>query len=486
MKDSRVIHELSSPGRTGVSLPDRDPEAPVSADVIPQSELRSDLPLPEVSEVDVVRHYVGLSQKNFCIDTDMYPLGSCTMKYNPKVNEVAARLTGLASIHPLQDDGQVQGALELLHALERLISGISGFEAISLQPAAGAQGELTGMMIIRAHHLRAGERRGRVLIPNSAHGTNPATASMCGFEAEEISTGSDGELDISSLDAALDDDVAGIMMTVPNTLGIFESRIQEICDLTHAAGGLVYCDGANMNAMLGQVLPAALGIDVMHLNLHKTFSTPHGGGGPGAGALCVTAELEDYLPVPRVVRNEDGSYERSSRFPHSIGRVQGGMGNFGNLVRAYTYIRSLGASGLKEAGEWAVLNANYLRAKLSDVYDLAYDRPCMHEVVFAGLRNHAAGVRTLDVAKRLIDLGFHPPTIYFPLIVHEALMIEPTETESLETLDRFISAMRQIAYEAEHAPKKLADAPTSTPVRRLDEATAARHPDLRWAPKPQD
>jgi glycine dehydrogenase subunit 2 len=380
----------------------------------------------------------------------------------------------------------VQGALELLHELERLISAITGFEAITLQPAAGAQGEFAGMMIIRAHLLRRGERRSKVLVPDSAHGTNPATASMCGYDVVHVPTDEGGELDIKALEAALDDDVVGIMMTVPNTLGIFESRIERICELTHSAGGFVYCDGANMNAMVGCLRPAELGIDVMHLNLHKTFSTPHGGGGPGAGALCVTDELEPYLPVPRVIRNQNGSFERSDGFSDSIGRLHGNAGNFGNLVRAYTYIRSLGDSGLREVGESAVLNANYLQAGLSNLYELAYDRPCMHEVVFAGLKRASDGIRTLDVAKRLIDLGFHPPTIYFPLIVDEALMIEPTETESIETLDRFIDAMRQIADEAQNQPHLLLEAPNGTPVRRLDETSAARHPNLRWDPERQN
>ena len=482
MRAEPLIYELSSPGRVGVDLPALpEPERPLS-DFLPEGEIRDDLPLPEVSQVDVVRHYVRLSQKNFSIDTDMYPLGSCTMKYNPKVNELTARLPGLSAVHPLQADEQVQGCLELLHGLEGLIGELAGFPAVSLQPAAGAQGELTGMMAIRAHLLRQDEARTKVLIPESAHGTNPATASLCGYESVAIPNGADGEIDFEALRAAMDEEVAAVMMTVPNTLGIFESRIREICDLAHAVGAFVYCDGANMNAMLGRVRPGDLGIDVMHLNLHKTFSTPHGGGGPGAGALCTTGELEPYLPAPRVVRNDDGSFSRSSDYPLSIGQVQVHMGNFGNLVRAYTYIRSLGAEGLREIADVAVLNANYLRVKLQDVYDLPHDRICMHEVVFSGRRQKAKGVRTLDIAKRLIDFGFHPPTVYFPLIVEEALMIEPTETESRETLDRFIEAMRTIAEEAETDPELAHAAPTTTPVGRLDEATAARKPDLRYRP----
>ena len=466
----------------GVDLPDLpDPGRPLS-DFLPEGEIRSDLPLPEVSQVDVVRHYVRLSQKNFSIDTDMYPLGSCTMKYNPKVNELTARLPGLGAVHPLQADGQVQGCLELLYRLEELIGEVAGFPTVSLQPAAGAQGELTGMMAIRAHLRGKGGMRSKVLIPASAHGTNPATASLCGYESVAIPNGPDGEIDFEALRAAMDGDVAAVMMTVPNTLGIFESRIREICELAHEAGAFVYCDGANMNAMLGRVRPGDLGIDVMHLNLHKTFSTPHGGGGPGAGALCATAEMEPYLPTPRVVRNDDGSFSRSVDYPLSIGQVQGHMGNFGNLLRAYTYICSLGAEGLREIADVAVLNANYLRVKLQDVYELPHDRTCMHEVVFSGRRQKAKGVRTLDIAKRLIDFGFHPPTVYFPLIVEEALMIEPTETESRETLDRFIAAMRTIAEEAETNPERVHAAPITTPVGRLDEATAARKPDLRYRP----
>ncbi|MDP6349116.1 MAG: aminomethyl-transferring glycine dehydrogenase subunit GcvPB [Chloroflexota bacterium] len=476
------IYELSSPGRVGVDLPALPEDGRELADLLPATELRDDLPLPEVSQIDVVRHYVRLSQKNFSIDTDMYPLGSCTMKYNPKVNELTGRLPGLAAVHPLQADEQVQGCLELLSGLEEMIGEIAGFPAVSLQPAAGAQGEFVGMMLIRAQQLRREDVRMKVLIPASAHGTNPATASMCGYESVSIPNGPDGEVDIEAVRAAMGPDVAAVMMTVPNTLGLFESRIQEVCDLAHAAGALVYCDGANMNAMLGRVRPGNLGIDVMHLNLHKTFSTPHGGGGPGAGALCASAELDPYLPVPRVVEGPDGGFARSSDFPHSIGRIQGHMGNFGNLVRAYTYIRSLGAEGLREIADIAVLNANYLRVKLQDVYDLPHDRICMHEVVFSGRRQKAHGVRTLDIAKRLIDFGFHPPTVYFPLIVEEALMIEPTETESRETLDRFIAAMRTIAAEVETDPQRSLDAPLSTPVGRLDEATAARKPDLRYVP----
>ena len=475
-----IIYELSQEGRCGVALPEPDPQMGGPEDLLPTDQLRSELPLPQVSQVDVIRHFVRLSQKNFSIDTDMYPLGSCTMKQNPKINEATARLEGFNRIHPGQDDEQLQGALELLYRLGGQLKNITGFSGVTLQPSAGAQGEFVGLQLIRAHHLANGERRSRILIPDSAHGTNPATASMCGFESVAIPSNPDGEIDFDILAEELDESVAGLMMTVPNTLGIFETRISEICDIAHAVGAQVYCDGANMNAMLGRVRPADLGIDVMHLNLHKTFSTPHGGGGPGAGALCCAQHLAPYLPVPTVERGGDGIFRRDWGRPMSIGKVHSHLGNFGNLVRAYTYICSNGDSGLKGIADNAVLNANYLRTQLQDDYDLPHDRICMHEVVFSGSRQKRLGASTLDIAKRLIDHGFHPPTVYFPLVVREALMIEPTETESRQTLDRFIAAMRSIAREAESEPEKLLEAPVSAPVGRLDEATAARRPDLRY------
>ena len=475
-----VIYELSQEGRSGVALPDPDPALGGPEDLLPADQLRQDLPLPQVSQVDVVRHFVRLSQKNFSIDTDMYPLGSCTMKQNPKINEATARLEGFNRIHPGQPDEQLQGALELLYRLGGQLKKITGFAGVTLQPSAGAQGEFVGLQLIRAHHLANGDQRRRILIPDSAHGTNPATASMCGFESVAIPSNSDGEIDFDFLMGELDETVAGLMMTVPNTLGIFETRIGEVCRAAHAVGALVYCDGANMNAMLGRVRPADLGIDVMHLNLHKTFSTPHGGGGPGAGALCCAERLAPYLPVPTVERDRGGRYRRQWYRPRSIGKVHSHLGNFGNLVRAYTYICSNGDAGLKGIADNAVLNANYLRTQLQADYDLPHDRICMHEVVFSGSRQKRLGASTLDIAKRLIDHGFHPPTVYFPLVVREALMIEPTETESRQTLDRFIAAMRSIAREAETEPEKLQQAPTSAPVGRLDEATAARRPDLRF------
>ena len=481
MTDEPLIYDLSSPGRRGVRppLPQFEPVDP--AEALPASELRTDLPLPEASEIDVMRHFLRLSHKNHSVDTAMYPLGSCTMKYNPKVNEVTARTPGLADIHPYQPPETAQGALELLYELEALLGSITGFPAVSTQPAAGSQGELCGLLSILAWHQSRGETRTQVLVPDSAHGTNPATGTMSGLQVVSLPTAEDGGIDLQNLKESLGPGVAAIMLTLPSTLGLFERRILEVVDLVHAAGAQVYCDGANMNAMLGRVRPADLGIDVMHLNLHKTFSTPHGGGGPGAGALAVQAHLEPFLPAPRVVRRDD-AYGLADPPPTTIGRVHSHLGNFGNLVRAYTYIRSLGASGLREAADDAVLNANYLRASLADDYDLPYDRICMHEVVLAGTRQRRLGVRTLDIAKRLIDYGIHPPTIYFPIIVDEALMIEPTETESRESLDQFIDVMRRIAREVESDPDKLHDAPVNAPVRRLDEVTANRRPNVRRQP----
>ena len=481
MTDEPLIYDLSSPGRRGVRppLPQFEPVEPSEA--LPASELRADLPLPEVSEIDVMRHFLRLSHKNHSVDTAMYPLGSCTMKYNPKVNEVTARTPGLADIHPYQAPETAQGAMELIYELEVLLASITGFPAVSTQPAAGSQGELCGLLSILAWHQSRGETRTQVLVPDSAHGTNPATGTMSGLQVISLPTADDGGIDLQDLESRLGLGVAALMLTLPSTLGLFERRILQVIELVHAAGAQVYCDGANMNAMLGRVRPADLGIDVMHLNLHKTFSTPHGGGGPGAGALAVQAHLEPFLPGPRVVRHGD-SFELAGPARTSIGRVHSYLGNFGNLVRAYTYIRSLGAAGLREAANDAVLNANYLRVSLADDYDVPYDRICMHEVVLAGTRQRRLGVRTLDIAKRLIDYGIHPPTIYFPTIVDQALMIEPTETESRESLDQFVDVMRRIAREVESDPDKLHDAPVNAPVRRLDEVTANRRPDVRRQP----
>ncbi len=469
-----LLFDKSRPGRQGVSLPACDvPESP-----IPDTLRRAELPLPEVSENEVVRHYVRLSQMNYSVDTGLYPLGSCTMKYNPKVNDAAARLPGFALLHPLQDPSTVQGAMALVCDLQRMIAEIGGFHAVSLQPSAGAHGELTGILIMRAWHLSRGDRRRtRVLVPDSAHGTNPASTSMAGLEAVEIPSDARGNIDLIRLRAQLDDRVAGLMLTNPNTLGLFEENLLEATRLVHEAGGLVYGDGANFNAILGVAQPGRMGIDVMHFNLHKTFSTPHGGGGPGAGAVGVVEALADFLPGPVAARTGEGSGARCEwRMPsRTVGRVKSFHGNFGVLVRAYTYIRMLGPEGLRAVAENAVLNANYLQARLKDVYPVPHaDRTCMHEFVAQGRLAGAPDIRALDISKRLIDHGFHPPTNYFPLIVAEALMIEPTETESRETLDAFVEAMRAIAREAVTDPALLHDAPHASPVRRLDEVKAAK------------
>ncbi len=475
--DEPLLFELSRPGRTGFSLP--EPDVPLAD--LPQEMLRETLDLPEVSEPEVVGHFTRLSQLNFSIDTHFYPLGSCTMKYNPKVNEELARLPGFARIHPLQDEATVQGALRLIYELERLLAEVSGMDAATLQPAAGAQGELTGLLLIRGlHHSRGEEGRDLVLVPDSAHGTNPATATMCGYKVVTVPSDTRGNLDVEVLRSHASERLAALMITNPNTLGLFEEHIVEIAEIVHGAGGLIYCDGANMNALLGIAKPGQMGMDVLHLNLHKTFSTPHGGGGPGAGATLVKQSLEPFLPSPVLRRDSDGFLSWNHDRPQSIGKVTAFYGNFAVLVRAYTYLRMLGESGLREVSEGAVIAANYLLSQLRDVFPPAYDRTCMHECVLTGSVQAASGVRALDIAKRLIDYGFHPPTIYFPLIVEEALMVEPTETESLETLDRFVAAMREIAAEAGSDPETVRTAPHSAPVRRLDEVRAARQPNLVW------
>ncbi len=452
-------------------------------DDFPAELLRGELSLPEVGELDVVRHFTHLSQTNFGIDSVFYPLGSCTMKYNPKINEDIAHLAGLAHIHPLQPAATVQGALRLMYELQQMLIEITGFSAATLQPAAGAQGELTGMLMMRAYHLARGDsQRRKVLIPDSAHGTNPATAAMCGFYTVSLPTDRNGNVDQARLEAELDDTVVGLMLTNPNTLGLFEQRVLDVTSAVHRAGGLVYGDGANLNAIMGIVKPADTGIDCLHINVHKTFSTPHGGGGPGAGPVVVNAVLEPYLPVPLVVHLADGSYALEYERPLSIGRLKSFHGHFGILARGYSYIRMHGADGLREISETAVLNANYLLSLLKECFDLPFDRTCMHEFVLSGRRLKAEhGIRTLDVAKRLSDFGIHPPTIYFPLIVEEALMIEPTETESKATLDHFATVMRQIADEAERTPDTVSSAPHVQVVGRLDEVTAARKPIVRWA-----
>jgi glycine dehydrogenase subunit 2 len=471
-----LVFELSRAGRRGSSVPDLDvPEAE-----LPAAMLRDDLPLPEVAEVDVVRHYVRLSQLNHAIDVGFYPLGSCTMKYNPKMNDAAAQLPGFVHTHPYQPDETVQGNLELIYRLQEALKALSGFDGVCLQPSAGAHGEFAGMLLVRAYH-RAGDGQERhvVLIPDSAHGTNPASTAMCGYEAVEVRSDERGNVDLDDLARHCNERVAGMMLTNPNTLGLFDEHVLEIADRVHACGGLLYGDGANFNAIMGIVKPADLGFDVMHFNLHKTFSTPHGGGGPGSGPVGVTARLAGFLPGPVV--EQAGTRYVLRHPPRSIGRMKAFAGNFAVLVRAYAYIRALGASGLREASEVAVLNANYLRTELQQSYPLAVDRICMHEFVLAGPPTNAdAQIHTMDIAKRLMDYGHsHPPTVYFPLIVPEAMMIEPTETESKETLDQFTEDMRRIAEEARTQPELLKTAPHSTPVRRLDEVRAARHPILR-------
>ena len=479
----KLIFELSAPGRTGYSLPqDRYPAAPA----LPASVSRaSSLPLPEVSEVDVVRHYTNLSQMNFGVDTGFYPLGSCTMKYNPKINEEIAAMGAFAAIHPLQPASTVQGVLKVYHEMEKALAEITGMAAFTLNPCAGAHGELTGLMVMRQYHLSRGDNaRTKVIVPDSAHGTNPASAAVCGLEIVEVKSLEDGRIDVEALKPLLGPDIAGIMMTNPNTLGLFETHIEEIASLVHGCGGLLYYDGANMNPMMGVVRPGDMGFDIMHLNLHKTFSTPHGGGGPGSGPVGVAAHLKKYLPVPKVVLR-DGRYELVCNDGESAGQVSGFMGNFGVILRAYTYILMLGKQHLRGVGTLSVLGANYIKECLKDVYKLPIEGVCKHEFVFDGLINDGGhddvhGATTLDIAKRLLDFGFHAPTIYFPLLFHQAIMIEPTETESKETLDAFIEVMRKIAAEAAEDPEILRNAPHSTPVRRPDETQAARNPVLKF------
>lgn len=477
-----LLFEISTPGRRGSTLP--QPDVPLSP--LPAARLRQELNLPEVSERDAVQHFTLLSQMNFSVDTNFYPLGSCTMKYNPKVNETVARFPGFSQIHPYADESLVQGALELMYHLQSHLGEIAGLSQVSLQPAAGAQGELTGILMVRAYHQSRGQGQRRfVLVPDSAHGTNPATAAMAGYEVLTIPSDARGNIDLGALKEKADERTAALMLTNPNTLGLFEEQVLEVAETIHRAGGLVYCDGANMNALLGIAQPGELGMDLLHFNLHKTFSTPHGGGGPGAGAIACTAALAPFLPVPVVARRETKGgpqfYQDYDR-PQSIGKLVAFYGNFGNQVRAYAYLRSQGAEGLREVSETAVLAANYLREKLKSHYHLPYDRTCFHECVLSGIWQKNNGVRTMDIAKRLLDYGFYAPTIYFPLIVEEALMIEPTETESLDTLNGFVDALLAIAREAQEDPEKVRSAPHTTLVSRLDEVTAARHPNLHWRP----
>jgi len=468
-----LLWEKGKPGRRGFSLPPRDVEiSPLGESLISQGP-----DFPDLSEVDVVRHFTRLSTWNFGVDTGTYPLGSCTMKYNPKINDKHAALPGFAGAHPLLPQELSQGLLRLMLELERMLAEITGMDAVTLQPAAGAQGELTGMLLIHAYHKSRGRKPSKILVPDTAHGTNPASAALCGYRPVSVASNEHGILSVESVAKAMDEDTAGIMITNPNTLGLFEENLKEIVDLVHTRGGLVYGDGANMNAVLGIMDVACTGIDVLHLNLHKTFSTPHGGGGPGAGPVCVRKHLEPFLPVPRVVEKE-GRYEFSCNFPQTIGKLHAFYGNVGVLIRAYSYIRTLGAANLKKASQLAVLNANYIKERLKATFHLPYDRPCMHECVFTDRNQAGAKVMTLDMAKRLMDYGFHPPTIYFPLVVNGAIMIEPTETESKDDLDRLVDALQAIAEEANNNPEQLHQAPTKTKVRRLDETAAARKPCL--------
>jgi glycine dehydrogenase subunit 2 len=472
-----TIYELSSPGRKGVRYPDSD--VPVS-ESLPNSLLREELPLPELSELDVTRHFTHLSSLNYSVDGGFYPLGSCTMKYNPKINEEAARLPGFAFTHPLQPIETVQGAMALMFELQEWLKEISGFSAITLQPAAGAHGELVGVMIIRAYFQAKGEtQRTKILIPDSAHGTNPASSAIAGFTVVPVPSDERGNVNLEALQAVCDDKVAGLMLTNPNTLGLFDENVLKVIEIVHKAGGQVYGDGANMNALLGITRPGDLGIDVMHFNLHKTFSTPHGGGGPGSGPVGVASHLADFLPAPIVGVVEEGTDDIAPLYgfidpPKTIGRIKAFNGHFGMHVRAYTYISMHGPQGLRDISEMAVLNANYLMKRLKDTYHVPYDRVCMHEFVMEGKWDDVPGVRALDIAKRLMDYKFHPPTNYFPLIVHEALMIEPTETESKQTLDQFVDVLIKIADEAHTSPELLKEAPHNTPVNRMDEVKAAR------------
>ncbi|WP_422123170.1 aminomethyl-transferring glycine dehydrogenase subunit GcvPB [Planococcus sp. X10-3] len=481
-KDNQpLIFEMTKEGRVGYSLPELDvPEVDLAA-LLPEGLLRVEAAdLPEVSELDIMRHYTALSKRNHGVDSGFYPLGSCTMKYNPKINESVARYSGFANIHPLQDESTVQGAMELMYDLQEHLKEITGMDEVTLQPAAGAHGEWTGLMMIRAFHEANGDtKRTKVIVPDSAHGTNPASATVAGFETVTVKSNEHGLVDLDDLKRVVGEDTAALMLTNPNTLGLFEEQILEMAAIIHGVGGKLYYDGANLNAVMSKARPGDMGFDVVHLNLHKTFTGPHGGGGPGSGPVGVNKDLLPYLPKPILVKKNDVftfDYDR----PQSIGRVKPFYGNFGINVRAYTYIRSMGPDGLKAVTEYAVLNANYMMRRLQPHFDLPYDRHCKHEFVLSGRRQKKLGVRTLDMAKRLLDFGYHPPTIYFPINVEEGMMIEPTETESKETLDAFIDAMIQIAREVEENPEIVQDAPHTTVIKRLDETKAARKPVLRY------
>ncbi|QTM99807.1 aminotransferase class V-fold PLP-dependent enzyme [Sediminibacillus dalangtanensis] len=480
-RDFPLIFEHSKPGRTSYSLPELEIEEFDLKEEMDPVYIREEAPdLPEVSELQIIRHYTALSKRNHGVDSGFYPLGSCTMKYNPKMNEDVARLEGFSHIHPYQDTKTVQGALKMMYDLQTSLAAITGMHEVTLQPAAGAQGEWTGLMMIRAYHEANGDRnRTKVIVPDSAHGTNPASATVAGFDAVTVKSNERGTVDLDDLKRVVGEDTAALMLTNPNTLGLFEENILEMAEIVHQAGGKLYYDGANLNAIMGYARPGDMGFDVVHLNLHKTFTGPHGGGGPGSGPVGVSEELARFLPKP-ILTEASGEYYFDEDRPDSIGRVKPYFGNFGINLRAYTYIRTMGAEGLKKVSEFAVLNANYMMRRLQEEYDLPYTQHCKHEFVLSGKRQKKMGVRTLDIAKRLLDFGYHPPTIYFPLNVEEALMVEPTETESKETLDGFIDTMIQISNEAKDDPELVQEAPYHTVVKRMDETTAARKPVLRY------
>jgi glycine dehydrogenase subunit 2 len=480
-----LIFDRSVPGRIGFQIPRQEVPETDPADVLPAHLLRKKpAELPEVSEPEVVRHYINLSVKNHHVDRNLYPLGSCTMKYNPKLNDAMAGLPGFSQLHPLQDESNCQGALALMYELEHALIKLTGMSRFTLQPAAGSQGELVGVLIMRAYHDQQGTPRRIVIIPDSAHGTNPASVIMAGYETVKVATNPRGRVDLDDLRSKLNEDVAGMMLTQPNTLGLFEDEILEITRLIHDVDGIMYMDGANMNALMGITCPSEMGFDITHINLHKTFSTPHGGGGPGSGPIGVVEKLVKFLPRPLVEKSADGTYRWETELPHSIGRVHGYYGNFAMLVRAYTYILSLGEEGLNNISRRAILNANYLKSRLTDIFDLPFGEGVMHEFVLSGERQKQRGVKTLDIAKALLDYGFHAPTVYFPLVVSEALMIEPTESETKATLDRFAAVLHEIEELVDKDPDVLLQAPVKTPVRRLNETKANRELDIRWQPGP--
>ncbi|MDD3715894.1 MAG: aminomethyl-transferring glycine dehydrogenase subunit GcvPB [Candidatus Marinimicrobia bacterium] len=480
MTDRKLLIERSAEGKQSLVLPKTDVPEKAIEKIVPAHHLRtSPCALPEVAEPELVRHYVNLSTLNHHVDKDFYPLGSCTMKYNPKINEAFAASPCISEVHPLQPDANIQASLKIYHDVERFLCEITGMDAFTLQPAAGSHGELTGVMIMRQYHEHQKNHKTRILIPDSAHGTNPSSVNIGGYQAVTVASTPEGLVDLDDLRAKLDDDVAGFMLTNPNTLGIFEKNVLQIAELIHSVDGLMYMDGANMNALLGIVKTADMHFDITHINLHKTFSTPHGGGGPGAGPIGVVKKLVPYLPVPRVIKDKD-NYHLSWEHPESIGKVMAFWGNYSVIVKTWVYIRMLGEAGLKDVAKHAIINANYIRASLEDIYELPYKTPPMHECVFSGDRQKSRGVRALDIAKRLLDYGMHAPTVYFPLIVHEALMIEPTETENKASLDHFIAVMRKIDEESREHPELLTSAPQNTPVRRIDELKANRDLNVRW------